>query len=182
MKRVFDITFSIIALMVFYIPIILISIYIKYKEKHSILFKQERVGLNRNKFDILKFQTLINEKPTRIGKLLRRTGIDEVPQFLNVLKGDMSIVGPRALTDYDIARLGWNDEYHSSRWDVKPGISGFAQIYGGQNKKTSWFWDKKYSENSNLLTDFLIILISFSMNIFGKTKVRNIIWPKKELK
>ena len=62
--------------------------------------------------------------------------------------------------------------YHSIRWSVKPGISGFAQIYGGQNKKTSWFWDKKYTENSNLLTDLEIILVSFSMNLFGKTRIR----------
>ncbi|RLD55303.1 MAG: hypothetical protein DRJ01_16820 [Bacteroidetes bacterium] len=182
MKRLFDIIFSIIALTIFFIPIVIVSIILKLKEKHPIIFKQKRIGLNGREFEILKFQTMMNDIPTKTGRILRKTGIDEVPQFINVLYGDMSIVGPRALTKYDVERLNWNTEYYAKRWSVKPGISGFAQIYGGQNKKTSWFWDKKYSQKSNLLTDFFIILISFSMNIFGKSRVRNIIWSKKNLK
>ena len=182
MKRLFDITFSLIALLIFGLPIIVISLIIVFKERHPIIFKQERIGLKGKPFMIMKFQTMINEKPTKTGLILRKTGLDEVPQFFNVLKGEMSIVGPRALTDYDIKRLKWDSDYHSLRWSVKPGISGFAQVYGGQNKKTSWFWDKKYTENANLLTDLGIILISFAMNLFGKTRVRNILWPNKDLK
>ncbi len=182
MKRLFDIIFSLIALFIFGLPIIIISLIIVFKEKHKVIFKQERIGLNRKPFMIMKFQTMVDEVPTKTGLVLRKTGLDEIPQFLNVLKGDMSIVGPRALTHYDIKRLNWDRTYYSLRWSVKPGISGYAQIYGGQNKKTSWFWDKKYTENSNLLTDLAIILISFSMNIFGKTRVRNAIWSKKNLK
>ncbi len=182
MKRLFDIIFSLIALLIFGLPIIIISLIIVFKEKHRIIFRQERVGLNGKPFMIMKFQTMTNEVPTKTGRILRKTGLDELPQFLNVLKGEMSIVGPRALTVFDIKRLKWDSSYYSKRWSVKPGISGFAQIYGGQNKKTSWFWDKKYTESSNLITDLGIILISFLMNIFGKTRVRNIIWSNKNLK
>jgi lipopolysaccharide/colanic/teichoic acid biosynthesis glycosyltransferase len=82
------------------------------RERHSILFKQERIGKDKKPFQILKFQTMVNEVPTSTGKLLRKTGLDELPQFINVFKGDMSIVGPRALTNYDIERLSWNDDYH----------------------------------------------------------------------
>lgn len=182
MKRIFDLLFSLIALTIFTIPAIIISLLLTVKERHGILFKQERIGKNKCAFWILKFQTMVNEVPTRTGNVLRKTGLDELPQFLNVLKGDMSIVGPRALTMYDIERLAWNDSYHSMRWDQKPGITGFAQIYGGQHRKTSWFWDLYYIKHHTILIDFAIVLISFAMNVFGKTKVRQIIFGKKSLK
>lgn len=182
MKRFFDITFSFIALIVFALPTIVISMLLTIIERHAIFFKQNRIGKNKKVFQILKFQTMINEVPTKTGLLLRKTGLDELPQFINVLKGDMSIVGPRALTSFDIERLGWSDEYHKLRWNIKPGITGFAQIYGGQHRKTSWFWDKYYNSHNNILIDFGIVAISFLMNIFGKTKVRQVIFQKKSLK
>jgi lipopolysaccharide/colanic/teichoic acid biosynthesis glycosyltransferase len=182
MKRVFDILFSFIALLIFAIPTIIISLLLMIRERHSILFKQERIGKDKKPFQILKFQTMVNEVPTKTGKLLRKTGLDELPQFLNVFKGDMSIVGPRALTNYDIERLSWNDDYHSIRWRQKPGITGYAQIYGGQHRKTSWFWDKYYINNNNVFVDFAIVFISFLMNLFGKTKIRQIIFRKNSLK
>ena len=182
MKRLFDITFSLIALLVFSVPVLIIILLLKFRERHSILFKQDRTGKNKQSFQILKFQSMVNEVPTKTGKLLRKTGLDELPQFLNVLKGDMSIAGPRALTEFDIERLGWNDSYHSARWRIKPGITGFAQIYGGQHRKTSWFWDKYYIRNNHVLIDIGIVGISFLMNIFGKTRVRQIVFKKKNLK
>lgn len=125
---------------------------------------------------------MVDEVPTSTGKLLRKTGLDELPQFINVFMGDMSIVGPRALTNYDIERLNWNDDYHTIRWRQQPGITGYAQIYGGQHRKTSWFWDKYYIKYSNIFVDFKIVFISFLMNIFGKTKIRQIIFRKNSLK
>ena len=182
MKRLFDITFSLLALTVFAFPVILISIVLVLREKHPVIFKQNRIGLNKSIFAIYKFQTMVNEVPTKTGKFLRKTGLDEIPQFINVLKGEMSIVGPRALTDYDIKRLNWNTATYSIRWNVKPGISGFAQIYGGQNKETSWYWDKKYIDHSNIAIDLIVVIISFAMNFIGKRRVRNIIWLNKDLK
>ncbi len=182
MTRIFDIILSVTAVMIFFVPIGIISFLIKRKEKQSVLFRQERVGFKKQGFVILKFQTLKVGVPTRTGSFLRKTGLDELPQFINVLKGDMSIVGPRALTEEDIRRLGWDDAYYAGRWQVKPGITGLAQIYGGQHKKTSWFWDKRYIERKTILFDCLLILVSFLMNLFGKTAVRRKIWPNKELK
>jgi lipopolysaccharide/colanic/teichoic acid biosynthesis glycosyltransferase len=182
MKRLFDITLSLIALIVFAIPVTVIAIILIFRERHPLFFKQERIGRGKKSFMILKFQTMVNNVPTPTGKLLRKTGLDELPQFLNVLKGDMSIVGPRALTLFDICRLGWYDSYHEIRWKLKPGITGFAQIYGGQHRKTSWFWDKQYIKKHNVLIDLGVIAISFLINIFGKTRVRKIVFQKSNLK
>ncbi|MEN8118883.1 MAG: sugar transferase [Bacteroidota bacterium] len=181
MKRIFDILFSLIALMVFLLPVTIIVLAIKLFYEHPIIFYQERIGKNKKPFQILKLQTLVNDKPTKLGTILRKTGLDELAQFINVIKGDMSIVGPRALTAHDIERLKWDTAYHSTRWRIKPGITGFAQIFGGQHRKTSWFWDKKYTQSNSLFIDFLVISLSFLMNLFGKTKVRRMIWPNKHL-
>jgi len=169
-------------LLVFLLPMLVITLLILLKEKHPVVFKQERIGKDKLPFNILKFQTMVDGVVTPTGKVLRKTGLDELMQFINVLRGDMSIIGPRALMMADIERLGWNDEYHSCRWSIKPGISGFAQIYGGQHRKLSWCWDKKYIEHPNIFIDFRIICISFAMNLFGKTKVRRFIFKKSSLK
>lgn len=182
MKRLFDIAFATIAFSVFLIPVSLIIIAIKLFEHHPILFYQERVGLNKKVFRICKFQTMVNKEVTKTGRILRKTGLDELPQFLNVLKGEMCIVGPRAITEEDINRFGWQSKYYELRWRLKPGITGYAQIYGGQSLKTSWFWDKKYIQSHGLLKDFGVICLSFLMNIFGKTNIRRKIWPNKNLK
>ncbi|MEZ4847403.1 MAG: sugar transferase [Bacteroidia bacterium] len=182
MKRLFDIIFSLIALAIFAIPGTVIVLFLIIREKHNIFFRQERIGKNKSPFEILKFQTMVDEVPTRTGKVLRKTGLDEVPQFINVLKGDMSIVGPRALTDYDIQRLNWDDDFHKRRWSVKPGITGYAQLYGGQHRKTSWFWDTYYLRNHHVFIDFGIVFLSFMMNIFGKTRIRRLVFQQKNLK
>lgn len=182
MKRALDIIFSLIALAVFAIPSACIALLLTLKERHPVFFTQERVGERGRRFYIIKFQTMVNGVPTGTGKILRRCGVDEWPQFINVLIGEMSIVGPRALTVNDIQRLGWDDEHHEIRWNVKPGITGFAQIYGGQHRKASWFWDKYYIQNSDCLTDVAVIVISFLINIFGKTRIRKIIFQNDHLK
>jgi len=182
MKRAFDLLFSGIALIVFAIPVGIIVGLLVFREKHAVIFKQQRIGMKKRVFLIWKFQTLVNEIPTKTGTFLRKTGLDELPQFVNVFNGDMSIVGPRALTEFDIDRLRWNDDFHSARWKLKPGITGLAQLYGGQHRKTSWFFDKIYIQRQNLLLDFAIISCSFLMNIFGKTRIRRLIFQRKKLK
>ena len=182
MKRAFDVLFSLIGLAVFLVPGLIIACCNLLIERHPVFFYQERTGKNRRPFRIIKFQTMLNNQPTSTGRILRATGLDEVPQFLNVLKGDMSIVGPRALTKADVIRLGWDDPFHDCRWHVKPGITGFAQLYGGQNKRTSWFWDNHYLHHQNLFMDFCVLLISFLMNVFGKRPVRRFIFQKIHLR
>lgn len=112
-KRGFDIFLSLIALIIFAIPMLIIALWIKVDSPHEkVLFKQERIGIDNVPFTILKFRSMRDDAPhqmatenfenpemyiTRVGKILRKTSMDELPQLLNVLKGDMSIVGPRPL-------------------------------------------------------------------------------------
>ena len=128
MKRIFDIVFSIIGLLVFSLPIGIVCLLIKCWEHHPILFKQTRIGKAMKPFPILKIQTMVDDQVTPVGRIIRATGLDEVPQFINVLQGDMSIVGPRALTIDSIREMNWDDGQHNKRWSVKPGITGFAQL------------------------------------------------------
>ena len=109
---------------------------------------------------------------TPFGALLRRTGLDEAPQFVNVLKGEMSIVGPRPLTEYDIHRLGWNVRDFDWRFAVRPGITGMSQLLAGRGVRYSRRLDRLYAHSASLALDTGIIVSSLAVNSFGKARVR----------
>lgn len=142
-KRVFDFVLSLFALLVLSPVFILIIIAIKLDSPGPILFKQKRVGIHKTHFNILKFRTMRIDTPkdtpthllenpqqwiTRVGQFLRKTSLDELPQILNILKGDMSIVGPRPAlwNQYDL--IEEREKYHAN--DVPVGLTGWAQING----------------------------------------------------
>ena len=107
---------------------------------------------------------------TRTGRWLRATGIDEVAQFVNVLRGEMSVVGPRPLTEADLVRLGWLDD--PARLAQRPGITGPAQVFGGRGAEASRELERRYAAEANLVTDLELIAISFVINLLGKRRVR----------
>lgn len=142
-KRVFDFVLSLFALLVLSPVFILLMIAIKLDSPGPILFKQKRVGIHKTHFNILKFRTMRIDTPkdtpthllenpqqwiTRVGQFLRKTSLDELPQIINILKGDMSIVGPRPAlwNQYDL--IEERDKYHAN--DVPVGLTGWAQING----------------------------------------------------
>jgi undecaprenyl phosphate N,N'-diacetylbacillosamine 1-phosphate transferase len=142
-KRLTDVFFSILILSIFSPVLILAAIAIKMESRGPIFFLHERTGLMGKKFRLYKLRGMVNNalkigpgitqrndpRLTRVGKLLRRTSIDEIPNFINVLKGEMSIVGPRP----DISEI--TDKYSSDEKKVlefKPGVTGFSQINGRQ--------------------------------------------------
>jgi len=142
-KRILDFVLSFIALIMLSPVFLIIAILIKLDSKGPVLFKQKRVGKNKKHFYILKFRTMKVDTPkdtpthmlqnpekyiTRVGKFLRKTSLDELPQIINILKGDMSIIGPRPAlwNQYDL--IEERDKYGAN--DVYPGLTGWAQING----------------------------------------------------
>jgi lipopolysaccharide/colanic/teichoic acid biosynthesis glycosyltransferase len=136
------------------------------------LFSQPRVGRGREPFTILKFRTLRASNVTRVGQWLRHTGIDELPQFVNVCRGQMSVVGPRPLTPKDVARLGWSDAAHDWRFSVKPGITGLSQLLTGRGSRSSERLDRLYLRRQSLSLDLQLITLSLAVNVLGKRRVR----------
>ena len=114
-----------------------------------------------------------NNKVTRFGKVMRRTGIDELPQLVNIIFMQMSFVGPRPLTQADIERLEWNDAYYHQRWSVKPGLVGLAQLSPVCSRKMSWFLDLFYIRNRTIFLDIKIISCASIIPLVGKKKVIN---------
>ena len=143
MKRFFDLFISIIGLIILSPVFLILIIWIKLDSKGPILFKQKRVGIHKTHFHILKFRTMKIDTPkdtpthllknpeqyiTRAGKFLRKTSLDELPQIINIIKGDMAIVGPRPAlwNQYDL--IEERDKYGAN--DIRPGLTGWAQVNG----------------------------------------------------
>lgn len=142
-KRLFDIFCSALAIIILGIPMLIVALAIKLDSKGPVLFKQERVGKNKKLFKIWKFRSMYTDTDpnapthelgnatshiTKVGKFIRKTSIDELPQLFNILSGKMSIVGPRPAlwNQYDL--IAERDKYDAN--DVRPGLTGLAQISG----------------------------------------------------
>lgn len=181
-KEIFDRIVSLIALIIMLPFFLIIAIFIKLDSKGSVFFLQERVGKNGKIFRLFKFRTMVvgadektkgvyidekNPYVTRIGYFLRRWSIDELPGFINVLKGDMSLVGPRPTLEYQVRKY---DDLQKRRLLVKPGITGWAQV-NGRNMLT---WPERikldvwYVEHRSLWLDIKILFKTFWVVIKGE--------------
>ncbi len=188
-KSVFDYTASTIAIILLSPLIIFISILIKSTSRGPILFKQERIGLNEKPFYIYKFRSMkkdagkkdlslskINDKRiTPIGKILRKYRLDEIPNFINVLKGDLSIVGPRPETKYYIDQIVKTAPLYKELQKVKPGITSLGMVKFGYASNTQEMiermkYDLFYLNNLSLILDFKILLYTFGTLIKGEGK------------
>ena len=179
LKRILDISLAFIMLIVLSPILIVVIFLILIVERKSPFFVQRRIGFNKTEFVIYKFRTMLNQKITPIGKVLRKTGIDELPQFVNILLGQMSFVGPRPLTQGDINRLGWDADFYNCRWSVRPGIVGLAQLTPVCHKKMSWFYDRVYINTGSVWLDIKILVAAASIPVVGKQTVKNWIHGKK---
>jgi lipopolysaccharide/colanic/teichoic acid biosynthesis glycosyltransferase len=174
-KRSFDLLGAAAGLLVFAPVMAAIAIAILLDDGWPVLFRQPRLGLRRRPFTILKFRTMRDGHITRIGRLLRATGLDEIAQFFNILRGEMSAVGPRPLTDDDVARLGWSRRRHDFRWQVAPGLTGLAQVMGARSARRSLALDRYYILHRNLWLDLKMVALSFAVNALGKRRVRRML-------
>lgn len=170
-KRLIDLTLSILLLIITFPLWIIISIAIKLDSKGPVFFKHERVGYKGKRFILYKFRTMYVDTPpykeapkderdpriTRVGRFLRRTSLDELPQLINVIKGDMSLVGPRPEMPFIVEKYS---SWERRRLDVKPGITGMWQILGRKDLplQENIHYDLYYVKNRSLLLDLLIIL------------------------
>ncbi len=172
-KRILDVTLSVIALLMFWWVYIVIAIMIISDDKGPVIFKQRRVGKDKKEFMIYKFRTMKMDTPkdvpthlledpnshiTRVGDFLRKFSLDELPQLINIIKGDMSIVGPRPAlyNQYDL--IAERDKYGAN--SIRPGLTGHAQINGRDELsiKGKAMYDGVYVEKMSFFMDLGIIL------------------------
>jgi lipopolysaccharide/colanic/teichoic acid biosynthesis glycosyltransferase len=171
MKRFFDILVASASLIVLALPLLLLAILVRLKLGSPIFFKQIRPGLDAKPFEMIKFRTMIDayaangallpdsERLTSFGSFLRSSSLDEIPELWNVLKGDMSLVGPRPLL---MEYLSLYSSTQSRRHEVRPGITGWAQVNG----RNALSWDEKfaldvwYVDNRSFWLDIKILFMT----------------------
>ncbi len=181
MRRLGDLAGAAAGLLVFAPVMAVISAAVWLDDGGPILFRQTRIGVRRRPFTILKFRTMRDGEVTRVGRVLRATGLDEIAQFFNIVRGDMSAVGPRPLTDADGRRLGWGTGEFDFRWDAKPRLTGLAQIAGTQAAAESLALDREYLARRTVWLDLWLIALSFAVNAFGKTRVRRFVHRRRTI-
>ncbi len=171
-KRLIDVFVATCGLLAAAPVMLLIAAAITIDDGGPALFVQTRIGRDRKPFRIYKFRTMRDGWITGIGHWLRATGLDELPQLWNVLRGDMSLIGPRPLTGADIARLGWDGPAHDVRFRVPPGIVGLAQLHAGRGARLTRFLDAHYVERRTAALDAGILVVSAAIALLGKRRVR----------
>jgi len=172
-KRTFDLIAAATACLVFAPLGMGIALATWLEDGGSPLFLQSRVGHGRRPFTVFKFRTMRGQKVTRVGSWLRQTGLDELPQFINVCRGEMSVIGPRPLTDQDVRRLGWADRDHDWRFAARPGITGLSQLLAGRSAPFSRRLERLYLRRQSFWFDLRLVALSFAVNLVGKRVVRN---------
>lgn len=194
-KRIIDFSLAIIGLFVCCIPMLIISIAIKATSEGPIIFKQERLGKQEKKFTVYKFRTMVDRayekgglatrsddpRITKVGAVLRRTSLDELPQMINILKGDMAIIGPRPILPWEFDEYR-NNPIYRKRHNVLPGLfcSVDIDLRASADRDTQFKMDAKYADNVSFGIDFKLFFGVLKTVLSGKNVYREETGKKKE--
>ena len=176
-KRFFDVLISFLGLVITSPILLIIAIAIKLESKGPVIFKQERVGKNGKVYRMYKFRSMCDgaeqmeggvfcvagdKRVTKVGKFIRATSIDELPQFVNILKGDMSLIGPRPVLTYYPKEWELYTEQERRRFDVRPGVTGWAAVHGRKTNtvKKRFEYDNYYVDNLSFGLDLKIFFMT----------------------
>lgn len=187
-KRILDIISSLLAIIILSPLLCMLVVIGAFEMKGNPFFTQERPGKDEKIFKLVKFRTMTNAKDkdgnllpdadrlTRYGKFLRNTSLDELPELFNILKGDMSVIGPRPLL---VQYLPYYTEKEKHRHDVRPGLTGLAQVNGRNNItwEEKFAWDVKYVNEMNLILDIKILF----QTVFNVLKRDNVVVDSYEV-
>jgi lipopolysaccharide/colanic/teichoic acid biosynthesis glycosyltransferase len=173
-KRVLDVAGAALGLVLAAPVLAAAALMVQLCDGAPVVFRQPRLGRQRRPFSILKLRTMAGGRVTRAGALLRELGIDELPQLVNVLRGEMSLVGPRPLTAEDVRRVGWDGPAFDLRWSVRPGLTGAAQVAPVLrcHPRTAWRLDRAYVLTGGLGADVRILAASLLVPALGKARAR----------
>ncbi|MBC7872858.1 MAG: sugar transferase [Ferruginibacter sp.] len=200
-KRGFDIVFSFLVLSLllsWLVPVV--GLIIRINSRGPVFFRQKRIGKNGDLYYCIKFRTMIqnkeaderpaeenDERITKVGKILRRTNLDELPQFFNVFMGDMSIVGPRPHMLADCVRFSFVVPSYQFRSLIRPGITGLAQINGFHGPTSDYesiiiryYWDAQYVRKANLWLDMKIIAVTAIQSFRNLAEVPRLLSRQKK--
>jgi lipopolysaccharide/colanic/teichoic acid biosynthesis glycosyltransferase len=172
-RSLLDLSVSALGIVVLSPALVAAAALIALDDGAPIFFRQERVGKGRVPFRLLKLRTMRAGRVTRAGAWLRATGLDEAPQFWNVVRGEMSVVGPRPLTPNDVVRLGWDSPEHDVRFLAKPGLTGPVQVLGAISAEDSVRLERAYLTRRSTGVDLAIVVATSAMLVLGKDRVQN---------
>jgi len=186
-KRLFDLLFSFLGMVVLSPLFLIVSLFIISDSKGGVFYCQKRVGKNNKDFNLIKFRTMMtgadnkglltigeqDHRITKTGRWLRKYKLDELPQLINILKGEMSFVGPRPEREHFVKQLAEIIPYYGQRFSVKPGLTGWAQVsygYGASVRDAieKLNYDLFYIKNMSILMDIMIVARTLKTVLFGK--------------